>query len=90
MHCRQLPVTFVLAVLLLGHSSALGQKKSTPIGTHLYAWERITAGASLVQLYSAMVYEGPGIARRIADGLRALLGVSQMANISEAVGSDAD
>ena len=53
------------------------------------AWDRITAGASLVQLYSAMVYEGPGIARRIAEGLRALLGVSQMANISEAVGSDA-
>ena len=53
------------------------------------AWERITAGASLIQLYSAMVYEGPGIARRIAEGLRALLGVSQMASISEAVGSDA-
>ena len=53
------------------------------------AWERITAGASLVQLYSAMVYQGPGIARRIADGLRALLGVSQMAHISEAIGSDA-
>jgi dihydroorotate dehydrogenase len=53
------------------------------------AWERITAGASLVQLYSAMVYEGPGIARRIAEELRALLGLSQMTNISEAVGSDA-
>ena len=53
------------------------------------AWERIAAGASLVQLYSAMVYQGPGIARRIAEGLRALLGVAQMANISEAVGSDA-
>lgn len=53
------------------------------------AWERITAGASLVQLYSAMVYEGPGLARRIAEGLRTLLGVSQMANIAEAVGSDA-
>lgn len=54
------------------------------------AWERIAAGASLVQLYSAMVYEGPGVARRIAEELRALLGVSQMANISEAVGSDAN
>ena len=53
------------------------------------AWKRITAGASLVQLYSAMVYEGPGIARRIAEDLRALLGVSQMANIAEAVGSEA-
>jgi dihydroorotate dehydrogenase len=53
------------------------------------AWERITAGASLIQLYSVMVYEGPGIANRIAEGLRTLLGLSQMANISEAVGSDA-
>ena len=53
------------------------------------AWDRITAGASLVQLYSAMVYEGPGIARRIAGELRTLLGLSQMANIAEAVGSDA-
>jgi dihydroorotate dehydrogenase len=53
------------------------------------AWERIIAGASLVQLYSAMVYEGPGIARRIAEELKVLLGVSQMINISEAVGSDA-
>jgi dihydroorotate dehydrogenase len=59
------------------------------IATADAAWERIRAGASLVQLYSAMVYEGPGIARRIAEGLRALLGLSQMANISEAVGSDA-
>jgi dihydroorotate dehydrogenase len=53
------------------------------------AWERITAGASLVQLYSAMVYQGPGIARRIAEELRALLGLSQLANIADAVGSDA-
>jgi dihydroorotate dehydrogenase len=53
------------------------------------AWERITAGASLVQLYSAMVYEGPGIARRIADGLHTLLGISQMSTIAEAIGSDA-
>ncbi len=53
------------------------------------AWERITAGASLVQLYSAMVYEGPGIARRIANDLRAILRLAEMANISEAVGSDA-
>jgi hypothetical protein len=37
-----------------------------------------------------MVYEGPGIARRIAEGLRARLGLAQMAHISEAVGSDAN
>lgn len=33
------------------------------------AWDRLAAGARLVQLYSALVYEGPGLARRIADGL---------------------
>jgi len=54
------------------------------------AWERIRAGASLVQLYSALVYEGPGLARRIADGLAKRLQASGMSNISEAVGSGAD
>ena len=53
------------------------------------AWARIRAGASLVQLYSALVYEGPGLARRIADGLAERLRRSGMASISEAVGSEA-
>ncbi len=52
------------------------------------AWERIRAGASLVQLYSAMVYEGPGIARRIARGLTARLKREGMRSIAEAVGTE--
>jgi dihydroorotate dehydrogenase len=52
------------------------------------AWERIRAGASLVQLYSAMVYEGPGIARTIATGLAQRLKREGMANISELVGTE--
>jgi dihydroorotate dehydrogenase len=52
------------------------------------AWERIRAGASLVQLYTAMVYEGPGIARRIARGLAARLDREGFANIAEAVGTE--
>jgi dihydroorotate dehydrogenase len=52
------------------------------------AWERIRAGASLVQLYSAMVYEGPGIARRIARGLAERLKREGFANIAEAVGTE--
>ena len=51
------------------------------------AWDRILAGASLVQLYSALVYHGPGLARRIADGLAARLAERGMASIAEAVGS---
>ena len=52
------------------------------------AWERIRAGASLVQLYTAMVYEGPRIARRIAAGLAERLEREGMANIADAVGSE--
>jgi dihydroorotate dehydrogenase len=51
------------------------------------AWERIRAGASLVQLYTAMVYEGPHIARRIALGLAERLKREGFANIEEAVGT---
>jgi len=51
------------------------------------AWERICAGASLVQLYTAMVYEGPHIARRIAEGLARKLARSDFGSIAEAVGS---
>jgi len=52
------------------------------------AWERIRAGASLVQLYTAMVYEGPGVARRIAKGLTARLAREGLANIADLVGTE--
>jgi dihydroorotate dehydrogenase len=53
------------------------------------AYERIRAGASLVQLYTALVYEGPGLARRIARELKALLERDGFARLDEAVGSAA-
>jgi len=53
-----------------------------------HAWERIRAGASLVQLYSAMVYEGPGLGARIVKGLEALMRRDGFATIAEAVGSE--
>jgi dihydroorotate dehydrogenase len=53
------------------------------------AWERIKSGASLVQLYSAMVFEGPDIGRIIADGLAERLKCEGYSSISEAVGSSA-
>ena len=52
------------------------------------AWARIRAGASLVQLYSAMVYEGPGLPRRICAGLERLMQREGFASIAEAVGSE--
>ena len=52
------------------------------------AWARIRAGASLVQLYSAMVYGGPGLPRRILRGLEALMRRDGFASIAEAIGSE--
>ena len=57
------------------------------IATAEDAWARIRAGASLVQLYSAMVYEGPGLARRINAGLVRLMKRDGFSTIAEAVGS---
>ncbi len=53
------------------------------------AWERIRAGASLVQLYSAMVFQGPHVGRRIAAGLARKLDEAGLSTIAEAVGADA-
>jgi dihydroorotate dehydrogenase len=52
------------------------------------AYARIRAGASLVQLYSALVYEGPGLARRIVRDLPALLRRDGFGHVGEAVGTD--
>ena len=51
------------------------------------AWARIRAGASLVQLYSAMAYEGPGIAKKVTCGLEDLMRRDGFASIGEAVGT---
>jgi dihydroorotate dehydrogenase len=52
------------------------------------AWQRIRAGASLVQLYTALVYEGPGLAGRIAAELKRLAAIEGFATVAEAVGSE--
>jgi dihydroorotate dehydrogenase len=59
------------------------------IATAEQAYARIRAGASLVQLYSAMVYEGPWLAARINRGLVSLMRRDGITNISQAVGIDA-
>jgi dihydroorotate dehydrogenase len=52
------------------------------------AWARIRAGASLVQLYTALVYQGPGAARRINRELKALCRRDGFANVAEAIGTE--
>jgi dihydroorotate dehydrogenase len=51
------------------------------------AWEKITAGASLVQIYTGMVYEGPGVAGEIVRGLIARMQEAGIKDLKEAVGS---
>ncbi len=51
------------------------------------AYEKIRAGASLVQLYTGLVYEGPGIARDINRGLLELLDRDGFGSIAEAIGT---
>jgi dihydroorotate dehydrogenase len=58
------------------------------IATAQDAFARIRAGASLVQLYSAMVYEGPGIARSIVRGLEDLMRQYGFSAIADAVGTE--
>jgi dihydroorotate dehydrogenase len=50
------------------------------------AWAKITAGASLVQLYTGWIYEGPWMVKRILQGLVQKLEEHQLSTISEAVG----
>jgi dihydroorotate dehydrogenase len=50
------------------------------------AYAKIRAGATLVQLYSALVFEGPGLVRRIKHGLAALLERDGFTSISQAIG----
>lgn len=52
------------------------------------AYGKIRAGASLLQLYSALVYEGPGLVGRILRDLAALLAADGYKTLQEAVGAD--
>ncbi|XZO02803.1 MAG: quinone-dependent dihydroorotate dehydrogenase [Microcoleus sp.] len=51
------------------------------------AWEKIAAGASLIQVYTGWVYEGPWMVRRILQGLLNKLEENGFNSISEAIGS---
>ncbi len=59
------------------------------IGDAAEAYARIRAGASLIQFYTALVYEGPGLPARMLRDLDALLARDGFAHMAEAVGIDA-
>lgn len=60
------------------------------VGSAEQAYEKIRAGATVVQLYSAMVFEGLSLAARVAQGLDRLLERDGFANVSDAVGTGRD
>ena len=51
------------------------------------AWEKITAGASLLQAYAGFVFEGPSLTKSIVHGLHKKLRDSEFESIDEAVGA---
>jgi dihydroorotate dehydrogenase len=51
------------------------------------AWEKVRAGASLVQVYTALVYEGPSLARALCEGLSQRVRAGGFASLAAAVGS---
>ena len=52
------------------------------------AYAKIRLGASLVQILTALIYEGPGVVRRITEGLTKLLARDGITHVAEAVGVD--
>lgn len=58
------------------------------VSSGMDAYRKIRAGASLVQLYSALVYEGPGLVTRIKNELVELLNKDGFASVSAAIGAD--
>ncbi|RMF71464.1 MAG: dihydroorotate dehydrogenase (quinone), partial [Alphaproteobacteria bacterium] len=52
------------------------------------AYAKIRAGASLIELYSALVYRGPGLVLEILRQLPALLRADGFASLEEAIGAD--
>ena len=75
------------------YSETRGQLPIIGVGgifTAADAWEKITAGASLLQVYTGWIYEGPLMVRRILIGLQEKLLEHQLTSISQAIGLTAN
>jgi dihydroorotate dehydrogenase len=84
---------FELSTRMLREAYALGEGKLTLVGvggiaSGADAYAKIRAGASLVQLYSALVFEGPGLFGSIKRDLLQLLKRDGFASVMDAVGAD--
>lgn len=82
--------TEVIRHLYRQTSGALPVIGSGGIFTAADAWEKILAGASLVQVYTGLVYEGPMLAKQLVQGLRLRLQGAGLASLNEAVGKETE
>jgi dihydroorotate dehydrogenase len=83
-------MTLSTAVLARFHAKSAGRIALVGAGgiaSGADAYAKIRAGASAVQLYSAMVYEGPGLVARVRRELSARLKTDGFATVAEAVGA---
>jgi dihydroorotate dehydrogenase len=82
---------FDMSTALLAEAFKLSKGKLTLIGvggvaSAEQAYQKILNGASLVQLYTGLIYEGPGLVSDISKGLADLLLEGGFTSVSEAVG----
>ena len=80
-----------LEVLRLAYALSAGRLPLIGVGgidSAEAAYARIRAGASLIQLYTALVYRGPRLVGEITQGLARLLTADGFASLSDAVGAD--
>jgi dihydroorotate dehydrogenase len=82
------PSTRILAELYKATGGRVPIVGTGGIFTGLDAYRKIRAGASLVQLYSAMIYRGPGIGAAVPRELAACLRADGFNTVAEAVGVD--
>lgn len=82
--------TAALATVYRATGGALPLVGAGGVSSGADAYAKIRAGATLVQLYTALVYQGFGLVRRINDELAALLARDGFASVGEAVGVDTE
>lgn len=81
-----------LHLLKLCHQATKGRARLIAVGgleTAAQAYEKLRAGACLLQLYTGLVYHGPALPRRILRELEALMRRDGFAHYAEAIGCDA-
>jgi dihydroorotate dehydrogenase len=81
------PSTRALAAFRQAAGGRLALIGAGGVGSGAQAYAKIRAGADAIQLYTALVYEGPGLVARIRDDLARRLRADGFSSISEAIGT---